>query len=300
MRAATIGFGFGLALLAACGGTGPTTPTPSNGGGGGQAPSPNSPPVIDGIAVQGSRAKEPANFADINETVQVTATVHDAETASDKLQYQWSASSGAISGSGATVTWTAPTDASGGNTATISLTIVDSYGTGATAGQNKVDGSATVKLHDSVKEVGDMSRQFLLDFSDTNLTDADYIMRNFSRTRCPKPSEIDHERDDVVRNYTKFIMQSFRIGGPSVSVNFGASCPTNHEPKPGDACARIPSFWDSIYRVDSQRRAVDGTDIVAAVFSPDDNRWWLCSSDFDGEQVSGPAFPAGVHWYIRR
>ncbi len=29
-------------------------------------------------------------------------------------------------------------------------------------------GSATVRLHDSVKEVGDLSRLFLLEFSDSN------------------------------------------------------------------------------------------------------------------------------------
>ena len=286
-------------LATACGSKSPTSPTPGNGGTGGQTAPPNSPPVIDGIAVQGSRAKEPASFADVGETVQVTATVHDAETSPDKLQYVWSAPVGSFTGTGSSVTWTAPAVPPSSSTVTIALTVVENYGSGSSAGQNKVDATATVKVHDSVKEVGDMSRQFLIDFSDTNLTDAGYILRNFSRARCPKPSEVDSEQSDVIKNYTSFIMQSFNIGPASVTVNFGSSCPTNHEPKPGDACARVPSYWDSIDRADNQRRAVDGTDIIAAAFSPDDNRWWLCSSDYDGHLVSGPPFPAGFA-YIRR
>ena len=292
-----------LAVLAACGSKSPTTPTPSNGGSGGQVAPPNSPPVIDAIAVKGSRVNEPASFADVGETVQVTATVHDAETSPDKLVYQWSAPVGSFSGSGAAVTWTAPASAPPAATVTLSLSVVENFGSGSSAGQNKVDGTATVKVHDSVKEVGDMSRQFLIDFSDTTDTDASYIMRNFARNRCPRPSEVDSERDDVIKNYTKFIMQTFNIGPASVTVNFGGSCPTtptNHGPKPGDACARVPSMWDSISRDDNIRRAVDGTDIIAAAFSPDDNRWWLCSSDYAGSLVSGPPFPSSVGGVFRR
>jgi hypothetical protein len=282
-----------LAVLAACGSKSPTTPTPSNGGNGGQVAPPNSPPVIDGIAVKGSRVNEPVNFADVAETVQVTAAVRDAETSPSALQYQWSADAGTFSGAGAAVTWTAPASVPAGPV-TISLTVVESFGAGSNAGQNKVSSTAPVSVHDSIKEVGDMSRQFLLDFSDTNITDAGYIMRNFSKARCPQPSEVDAERDDVVKNYTNFTMQSFRIGTPAVTVAFGGSCPVpGRAAKRGDACAIVPSFWDSILHVDNIRRAVDGNDIIAAAYSGDDKRWWLCASAYDAHLVSGPPFPAG-------
>ena len=302
MRGATMSFAVCAVLLAGCGGKSPTTPTPGGGGTGGQTAPPNAPPVIDSIAVQGSRANEPANFADVSEAVQVTATVHDAETSPDKLQYQWTADAGTFAGSGATVTWTAPATAPPSSSATITLTVVESYGSGASAGQNKVSSAASVSVHDSIKEVGDMSRQFLLDFSDTNITDANYIMRNFSKARCPQPSEVDSERDDVVKNYTNFTMQNFRIGPATVTVAFGGSCPVpGRAPKRGDACAVVPSFWDSILHFDNIRRAVDGNDIIAAAYSGEDKRWWLCASAYDAHLVSGPPFPAGFAvGHIRR
>src|SRR5690349_1842808 len=100
-----------VALAIGCGGKSPTTPTLSGGiNTGGQQPPPNNLPVIDGITVQGNRAKQPPSFADVGEAVPVSAKVHDDETAADQLQYQWSASEGTIGGSGISVTWTAPAD----------------------------------------------------------------------------------------------------------------------------------------------------------------------------------------------
>src|SRR5262245_47581841 len=98
------------ALAFACSGSGnpytPPTPNPPN------PPNPNPPannlPVIDSITFQGTRLKEPADFADVAETVPVVAKVHDDETAADQLEYQWTATAGTFSGSGANVTWTAP------------------------------------------------------------------------------------------------------------------------------------------------------------------------------------------------
>jgi hypothetical protein len=289
-------------LAAACGGKSPTTPTPSGGSNaGGQQPPSNNLPVIDSISVQGSRPKQPANFADIGETIAVSAKVHDDETAVEQLQYQWSAPEGSFAGTGASVTWAAPADIQAAHDITITLKVVEKYGANL-AFEHSVTSTATLSLHNSIKEVGDMSRQFLIDFSDTNLTDADYVIRNFSRARCPQPAEVDSERADVVKNYTDFIMQTFKIGPASVTVNFGGTCPVipGHGPKRGDACAIVPSFWDSIKRSDNQRRAVDGDDIIAAAYSGEDKRWWLCASDYRGTQVSGPPFPLSAWSYLKK
>ena len=58
--------------------------------------------------MQGTRAKKPASFADVGESVQVTAAVQDDETPIGQLQFNWSAPVGTFSGTGATVTWQAP------------------------------------------------------------------------------------------------------------------------------------------------------------------------------------------------
>src|SRR5690606_29217556 len=48
----------------------------------------NQPPVIGSITVQGSRRRQPANFADLGEEINVTAAVTDAETSPGQLTYE--------------------------------------------------------------------------------------------------------------------------------------------------------------------------------------------------------------------
>jgi hypothetical protein len=271
-------------VLAACGGS-PTRPSNTPGGGGSQQPPSNNLPVIDSITVQGTRPKEPPNFADLGQTVAVTAKVHDDETAADQLQYVWTATAGTFSGTGPNVTWQAPSTAATPLDVTITLKVVEKYGSPAASFQHEVTGTAKLSLHDSIKEVGDMARQFLLDFSDTHLKDADYIMRNFSAERCPNPKDVHDERSDVTNHFTNFQTVSFRIGTPEVTVNFGGICAFRN--RPGDACAIVPSFWDAIDVRDNTRGAVDGDDYLGATYSQADARFWLCSSDYQGHRVSG-------------
>lgn len=274
----------GLALSGACGGSpsapGPVNPPP---GGGGATPPPNSAPVIQGIAVQGNRPRQPANFTDLGEAVDVTATVRDDETAAEQLQYNWTASTGTFNGTGARVTWQAPASASTPAEVTLRLELVERYGQNQ-AFEHRVSSTARLSLHDSVKEVGEMARQFLLDFSDSSLRDVAYVMRNFG-SRCPDPREVANEQNDISNNRANFRIISSRIGEPRVTVNFGGSCPFRF--KTGDACAVVPAFWESIDLRTNQRGAVDGNGILAASYSSSDARWWLCSSDYDGRQVSG-------------
>ena len=274
----------GLAIVAACGSspTKPTPPTPP------VTPPVNALPVIDSIGVQGSRAKEPSNFADVNESVAVTAKVHDDETAADQLQYGWTATAGTFTGTGAAVTWVAPATVPSPGPVTITLKVTEKYGTG-NAFEHSVEGSATLSLHDSVAEVGTMSRQFLLDFSDTTIKDADYIMRNFKAAACPEPSRVSDERDDVIKNYTYYRMISFRVDQPAVTVNFGSTCSSNHGPRKGDGCAAVGVMWDSIDTRDNSRTPNAGTDFLAAVYAATDARWWLCASDYAGHLASNPA-----------
>ena len=131
-----------------------------------------------------------------------------------------------------------------------------------------------------------MARQFLLDFSDSSLRDVDHIMRNFgSASTCPDVREVDNERADVIKDRANFQIISSRIGSARVTLNFGGSCPFRF--KRGDACAVVPSYWQSIELSTKAMGAVDGDDIVAASYSTAGSRWWLCASDYDGRKVSG-------------
>jgi hypothetical protein len=279
-------------LIAACGSS-PAGPSPNPGGGntgggngGSTTPPPNTLPVIDSITIQGTRSKEPPNFADAAEAVPVSAKVHDDETAVERLGYAWTATTGTFTGSGANVTWVAPAAVDAPADVTITLTVTEEYGNpgGPLSFTHTVTKTATLSLHDSIREVGGMARQFLLDFSDTNIKNADLIMRNFgSAGTCPDPGEVTSERGDVVRNYTFFNMIRFTVGAPNVTVNFGGLCPFRG--KRGDACAVVPVLWDSVDLRISVRSASSGNDIVAAAYSGRDSRWFLCASDYDGHNL---------------
>jgi hypothetical protein len=232
--------------------------------------------------------------------IEVRAAVHDDETAADQLQYDWSATTGGFSGTGAAVKWTAPASipSEGPIDVVITLKVTEKYGAPGAAPtfQHDTSKTATLSVHDSVNEVGDMARQFLIDFSDTDNKNADNIMRNFGR-QCPDPSTVASERSDVINHFTNYKTVSFRIGTPIVTVNFGGTCViTAVRRRAGDACAIVRSYWDAIDVRDGSRGAVDGNDYLAASYSSADKRWWLCSSDYQGRSVSGATLRGFLTW----
>jgi hypothetical protein len=273
-------------LVTACSGSSPTTPTPPPS----PAPPQNALPSIDGITAQGRRARQPARFADLRETIDVAATVRDAETPVADLVYQWSATAGSFSGSGRNLAWTAPDNATTPGSVTITLKVVENYGHpgGPKSFSHEVSSTQTIALHDSVKEVGDMSRQFLIDFSTTTLKDWQVVMRNFNRSVCPRPSEYDDERASVIDHYTNFTMHAFDVGPATVNINFGGSCSVPGDQLPGDACVSSRVMWNSTGPGGTS--STRGTDYLSAVYAAADRRWWLCSSRYGADSTLGASY----------
>ncbi|HTI37002.1 MAG TPA: hypothetical protein VL484_05525 [Vicinamibacterales bacterium] len=274
-----------LLTTISCGSHHPTEPTSGGTGGPNQQPPPNNPPVINSISVQGSRAKEPANFGDVGETVNLVATVHDDETPVDQLQYSWSASLGTIDGTGSQVKWIAPAALPGSDPVdvTITLKVTETYGqAGGTQFEHDVSGTATLSLHDSMKEVGDMARQFLVDFSDSTITDVSYVMRNFDAS-C---SGTVQETQQVSDNRKKFKIVRWNVGASSVKIPFGDSfCPVPDRVQRGDACASNPVHWESEVVGGGHFQIADGIDWIAAYYRPALKAWKLCDSQFTGTCV---------------
>lgn len=258
---------------------------------------PNNAPVIESIGVQGAKRNEPANFADVSETVNVVATVKDDETAVDQLQYNWTATAGTFTGTGARVSWLAPATAATPGTVTLTLEIVERYNT---TQEHRVSKTATVELHNSPKEIGDMAGRFLTEFSKPQ-TNKDWrdIMRDFKAAACPRPSEVDAERTDVEDHYNNYFMNNYRIDPASVTIGFGGGVCSYPPPfgQLGDACASVSVMWDSTRITDAKRpRATTvGVDHIAAAFSTTDKRWYLCSSYFQGSSTFGDAFYSRGH-----
>lgn len=275
------------ALLSACGGSQPPTqpppPPPVN-----NNPPANTLPAIDGITVQGRRPRQPARFADVRETIDVSAAVRDAETPLEELTYQWTATAGTFSGTGRVVTWTAPDSIAQPTTVTLTLRVIEAYGHPGQAKIFSQDTTSTemLALHDSVAEVGKMTKDFLEAFSQPKtITDWRQVMQDFNRSVCPVPAEYDDERASVEEHIQNFTMHAYEIGQPGVAVNFGGVCSFA---LPGDACASARAMWDSTGP--GGRDTARGVDHVTAVYSRTDRRWWLCSSRFEPDDTAGPRF----------
>ncbi|HKY22631.1 MAG TPA: hypothetical protein VJM31_15570 [Vicinamibacterales bacterium] len=280
----------GALVAAAIGCSGPVGPDPVPPPDPGPITS-NTPPVVTSIRVQGTRVNQPAGMADVLEDVAVTATVIDAETPVTGLKFIWTANAGTFIGTGPIVTWRAPAQAVAPTTVRIDLAVVEPYTSQGRAAENRVTAFATVALHDSIREVGDLSRQFLLDFSDSRLS-VEHVMRNFQPGCYGTPLEIG----DVTRNREDFTIQESSVGAATTTVAFGGTCPFRG--RKGDACARVPVFWRSEAKRDLYNSAgqlilkkgesttAQGVDQVAAVYDRDQKLWKLCDSAFDSGATS--------------
>jgi hypothetical protein len=251
-------------------------PSPSN------PPVANTPPVIKAMSAMGAAPQEPAQYATLDESVTVSATVEDAETPVSQLTFTWSADTGSFSGAGPTVSWTAPHEFRTPGTATLTLVVTERYQTTDASGravtaENQVRGTTAVRLHNSPKEVGDLAVLFLEDFS--KQIDPLLVVRNFSLSCSGRGDELF----DVEKDNRDFTMNSYSIGTPATTVGFTGRCPFRNVR--GDACAFVPVEWHSTLKATGARTTAIGTDQVTAIY--EDGQWRLCASDFD--QITGSA-----------
>ena len=246
----------------------------------------NDPPVIQSVTAQGLKPSEPPHFADLNEEIAITATVTDKESPADRLVYEWSGTDGTFSGTGPSVRWRAPASGSTPFVSNLKLTVVDRFQTTDGSGlpitfEHRVERTFTVKVHDSVKEVGGMATLFLENFSKSSVS-VDEVMKDFL-VGCYGTAS---EREQVANNRKNFLITSYFVGPATVTVNFNGRCP--YENRAGDACSSSGVRWESTVIATGVKEIVEGTDQVAAVYR--DSRWWLCDSSFDGRKVLGTRF----------
>jgi hypothetical protein len=179
--------------------------------------------------------------------------------------------------------------------ASLTLTVIERYASVDAAGlpvtqENRVSRSVTVSVHDSKTEIASMARQFLLEFTDSRITDTATILREFTDDLPACESAKRAEATEIAsnrQNYTIDLAAS-SVGTPDVAFNFQGICPVHTVY--GDACAFVPVDWRSIRIATGQPEHVRGTDQVSAVYLPAQGRWRLCGSDFDGVTL-----PTGNH-----
>jgi hypothetical protein len=270
-----------VVVCLSCGGSpsapAPVTPTPQPA---------NQPPAIESIAIGVERAE-------VGDRVPVVATVRDQETPVTDLQYAWSADGGTFEGQGASVVWLPPADRATPAEYTMRLTVTETYGVADTSGvrpKNVVSATSTssVRVHNSPKEIGDMSLGFLRDFA-TSAIPPDVAIRDFSDSCKGKAAE----RSDVTDN-----RQNYEILASSLNLVNASVASSRLTGGARISCA----FTSRIKACQAGRQGcvvgatekVAGDCVLSTVY--EQRRWWLCNSSFE----NGVALPSmrgffGVH-----
>ena len=262
-------------FVCACGGSSnsptPVTP-PSSASGPSAGPPVNLAPVVESITASADRVE-------VDSEITLTATVKDQETSIEQLRFEWKASAGTFTGEGPLVKWRAPKDIKTPADYEISLTVTESYGTPDSSGrrqQNVTTATApSVRVHNSPKELGDMSVQFLTDFANSSVSTST-CLRDFTDS-CKGKSD---ERNDIDANRIHYeilssslSLRSVTVASSGLSGNMTVACSFTSRIKACDAGDKACVIGDV--------GTAKGDCILTGKY--ENRRWWLCDSHFAGK-----------------
>jgi hypothetical protein len=246
----------------------------------------NEPPRLVSLVAQGTRPRQPPQFADFDETINVTATVTDNETPTSALAFEWTADAGSFTGTGGSVRYQAPRVA---GPTTLRLKITERYMVPDAVGlpvarESTTFGTVVVDVHDSPKEISDMSRDFLLLFSQSSVA-PETVVRNFQDGCGAGGRGRQDELQQVRDNRANYLILSSSVGTPRVTVSFDTVSPFRSRRE--DAWAEVDVKWTSRCLKTGDGcpsvgyvRTDEGVDWVTARYDARTMRWWLCDSDY--------------------
>ena len=247
----------------------------------------NTPPTVTLIA-KGTRTNEPSGYANIDESLQLQATVVDAESSASAFTFDWSAEAGVVSGTGAATTFQAPHTAA---RPSIRVTVTENYSTPDANGlpianRHVVSASTFVDVHDELAEIGTMARTFLVKFSQSNVSPTDVMVDFKDGCGLGGTGKID-EYNQTVNNRLNYRIVDYTVGQPRVTVGFKGVSP--FRARKGDAYAAVDVRWLSQCLVSGAgcttvggTREDSGVDWLTSEYDSATRRWWLCDSDFQG------------------
>lgn len=213
----------------------------------------------------------------------VRAIVQDAETPVASLIYEWAADAGTFSGEGPSVTWRPPQDLETPADYQLRLTVREPYGAAGADGvrpEHRVTAtSPPVRVHDSPAELRTLSLSFLEKFANSRLS-AEECLVDFTDSCRGKQSEredIEYNREHYEIRSSSLEFDRLTIEADGMSARMVVECEFRSRirkcPEGAAGCV-----------VGSTGR-VRGDCLLTAVY--EQGRWWLCSSNFHGENVPG-------------
>jgi hypothetical protein len=274
-------------LVAACGSSNGPTPLPqppASSGPPSNGPSLNLPPRIEGITASAERAE-------VDTEVSLTAVVRDDETSIDQLKFEWKADAGTFAGEGPAVKWRAPAGIRTPADYTVSLTVTETYGAADASGVRPANVSTAtapvIRVHNSPKELGDISLKFLSDFANSSVSPAD-CLRDFTdscRGKADERSDIEFNRGHFAILSSTLNLRNATVDSNGVTANITVACAFTSRITACDA-------GDSSCAVGSIS-SVSGDCLLTGKY--EQKRWWLCDSHFRGRLGEGLRGFFGVH-----
>jgi hypothetical protein len=223
----------------------------------------NNAPVIHAVRVSAARVE-------VEQAVEVTADVTDAETNPDQLTYEWTTTAGTVSGSGRVVQWKlAKGAAQTPLDVTVTLVVIERYSEVQNSivltRENRVtQASEPFRVHDSEAELTKMTLTFLVDYFGNSRISPEACLVDFSdgcRGKVDELHDIEHNRQTFVIQSADARVANIWISPDRMSAEVTAPC----------------AFHDTEIATGNEGTS-KGDCFLTAVYER--NRWWLCSSSF--------------------
>lgn len=234
----------------------------------------NAPPVIQ--AITASSRTEP------NTDVEVSAVVQDQEASAAGLVYEWTATGGTFTGTGASVRWQVQ-GVSGATAYDLTLTVIERYtvaleGGGDEARENRISAKTTVHVNDSRPEITILASTFIDDFLHSDRS-PEFCIRNFSDNCQGKQDELR----DIRENRARFINDPARSSlGPASIDFFDTSHVAQRRPVPPAQASfaefLAPCRFASTTKATGQFGFATGICRLTTVY--ENWQWRLCDSNF--------------------
>lgn len=206
--------------------------------------------------------------------VAITAVVEDADTPLSDLNFIWSANVGTVTSTGTTATWRHAPGLLKGLDVIITLTVVNQFLTKENdqlvVREFRVVGQAApFRVHDSVAELKELGRKFLIDlFGRSEISPAACLVDFSDNGPCRAGKEA--ELSDLIAHRRDYVVLDRRMNGQQVTLT-------------GTNTARIDNdAWFMDRKVATGFvGTTSGNFPLTAVY--ESQRWWLCSSSFDDD-----------------
>jgi hypothetical protein len=282
MKVRTFAVACALAVVAAaCGSKSPLVPSGGGGNpgnGGGPIDVINTPPVVKSVVASDTRIEA-------GSPVTLTATVEDAETPVDKLQFAWTLPPGTMvaAGNGSSITWTPSASITTPADLGILVTVTETYTSGTTQKQNTATGELKVHVNNSPKELADQALRFLGDFADSRVS-AEKCVSEFSTSTKTCANGKSDEFDDIDGNRYDLLILSSTLRHTSLSI------------APSKVSATVHTFCSFTSRVIAQQPkkcigcaygsvgTTTGDCYTTHVY--ENGKWWLCESHYQSQGLT--------------